>query len=65
MVTHLHPGRPKYRRKRDRLSRHAWILILMLVLVAILALCGRSVSAQPHGSAELIEKALACGACTK
>lgn len=59
MVTHLHPGHPKQQRKRDRLSRHAWVLILMLVFVVILALCGRSVSAQVHRSEELIEKALA------
>ena len=59
MITHLHPGHPKQQRKRERLSRHAWILILMLVFVFILALCGRSVSAQVTRSEELIEKALA------
>lgn len=57
MGVHLHQGHKKHRRRSDRLSRHAWILILMLVFAVILAFCGRSVSAQSSGSEELIETA--------
>lgn len=44
---------------RERLSRHAWIVILVLIITAILALCGRSASAQVSRGEEIIEKALA------
>jgi cytochrome c553 len=44
---------------RERLSRHAWIVILLIVIAAVLALCGRSASAQVSRGEEIIERALA------
>ncbi len=56
----LHPGPSRHRRPRERLSRHAWLVILVLLLAAILlALCGRSASAQVSRVEELIDNALA------
>lgn len=43
----------------SHLSRHAWILILLLAFAVVLALCGRSASAQVDRVEELIDKALA------
>jgi cytochrome c553 len=44
---------------RERLSRHVWIVILLVVAASILALCGRSASAQLDRVDEIIDKALA------
>jgi len=44
---------------RQRFSRHAWIVILLLVVASALALCGRSASAQVDRPEEIIERAQA------
>jgi cytochrome c553 len=58
MSADLEPGRSR-RHKPYRLSRHAWLLIVLLVLVAVLLLCGRSASAQGNRIEETIASALA------
>lgn len=46
MDLELRPGRSTRRGIRERLPRHVWIVILLLVVASIFALCGRSASAQ-------------------
>jgi cytochrome c553 len=58
MSVELPSGAPRRPDKSNRLWRHAWIWVLLLVLAAVLALCGRSASAQVNRVDELIEKAL-------
>ena len=59
MSIELRPGPSRRQGTRQRLSRHAWIVILLIVTAAILALCGRSASAQRDRGEEIIERALA------
>ena len=55
----LRPGPSQHRGLRERVSRHVWIVILLVVAASILALCGRSASAQLDRVEEIVERALA------
>ena len=59
MSLELRPSPSRHRGMRERLSRHVWIVILLIVIAAVLALCGRSASAQVSRGEEIIERALA------
>lgn len=59
MSLELRPGPSRRQGMRERLSRHAWIVILLLVAAVALALCGRSASAQVERAEEIIQRALA------
>lgn len=59
MSIELRPGPSRRQGTRQRLSRHAWIVILLIVIASALALCGRSASAQVSRGEEIIERALA------
>lgn len=54
-----HPRHPEPSGTHKDGSRHAWIVFLLLAAAAILALCGRSASAQVDRAEEIIDKALA------
>lgn len=53
--------RPSKSKSQNRLYRpsHVWLLILVLLVVSVLALCGRSASAQENRIEEAITRALA------
>jgi cytochrome c553 len=59
MSLQLHPEPLRHQGRRERFSRHVWIVILLVVAACILALCGRSASAQLDRVEETIERALA------
>lgn len=60
MSVELHSGHRERPRLRNRMPRHASLAILLLAAVALLALCGRSASAQATSRVEeSVKKALA------
>lgn len=59
MSLELRPSPSRHRGWRERLSRHVWVVIVLIIIAAIVALCGRSASAQVSRGEEIIEKALA------
>jgi len=59
MGTERRPRTLRPQKASEHDARHLWFWVLLLVVTAVLALCGRSASAQTNRVEEIIERALA------